>query len=104
MSKPRYPWYQYVRGMIYRYPSRSTEEESAAVEAALDNVRKMEDGETRMKLLNFVYFSKGKANKRDLLKWASYHVPCEYETAKRWNRAFVYDVARNFKTDGLLKE
>lgn len=104
MSKPRYPWWPFAVNMVRQYPNNTSEDEITAVKKALENVRNRVDADDRIKMLNFVYFSGGYANKRKLKEWASYHVHCSVGTVLRWHREFIYDVARNYKTDGMLKD
>lgn len=104
MSKPKYDWWPFAINMARRYPNNDTEEAFVAVNAALEKVKNLVDGEDRMRLINYIYFSGGRANKRDLKKWAAIHIPCSYGTAKRWHGEFIRDVARNYRCDPLLKD
>ncbi len=90
--------------MVWRYPNNDTEEEIVAVREALENAEKRIDGKDRIKMIDYMYFSAGRANKRDLKKWAAIHIPCSYGTVKRWHSEFIKDVARHYKCDSLLKD
>lgn len=138
MSKPRYIWWGYVRGMIRQYPSLqeqlndlrspkmaadyngmphdggpSKQTEDLALQelprpkmAEYEAVRKAEratlrksGGADRVKLIGLVYWP-AKGHKAVTVKEAALLIPCDYSTARRWHKEFIYTVAR-FKGDLL---
>ena len=98
MSKTRYGWWPYVKSMMNRYPEKTNEDETKAVDTAVDETRRLLDGDDRMKVIYMVFF-----NKTHTLQGAALNVPCSYETAKRWTQQFIRLVAKSFECCGLLK-
>lgn len=98
MSKARDPWWGYIRKILYRYP-KCAPFEREAVDAAIYTTERMTSGQDCLKIISLVFFKK-----THKLAGAALQVPCGYETAKRWQAAFIREVARNLKCDGLLKE
>ena len=103
MSKPRYDWWGYVKGMIRRYPGRRGLElhgvalsEFEAVRAAVEATERMESGEARLKVVDMVLWKQ-----THTLEGAALMVPCSYETAKRWQQQFIKTTARSFRCNGL---
>ena len=99
MSTPRYGWWPYVKDMIRRYPDKTTEDETRAVETAVADTIRLLDGEDRMKVIRMVFLKK-----THTLQGAALNVPCSYETAKRWTQQFIRLVAKSFECCGLLKD
>lgn len=89
MSRPRYPWWGYVREILRRYPNRTTAAETAAVEYAITQTEHMVDGQSRLSVIQMVFFQK-----THTLQGAALEVPCGYETAKRWQQSFLLLVAQ----------
>ena len=89
MSRPKYPWWGYVREIARRYPDHRTEAEAAAVEYAINQTDQMPDGQRRLSVIGMVFF-----RKTHTLQGAALEVPCGYETAKRWQQAFLLLVAQ----------
>lgn len=102
MSKPRYGWWGYVKWMIRQYPAREGKyiqgkalDERMAVQRAIDQTMKMDNGQDRLRVVDLVFFKQ-----THTLEGAALMVPCGYETAKRWIQQFIKLVAKNF---GLLE-
>lgn len=102
MSRPKNPWWGYVKNMIRLYPKRNPEKlsgvplrEYEAVRKAVESTRKKPDGEDRMKVVELVLF-KG----THLVPGAALKVPCSERTAKQWHGDFIREVAKNY---GLLE-
>ena len=98
MSKNRFPWWGYIKQILYRYP-RCADFERAAVAAALEETRVMESGEDRSKIIDLVFFKK-----THKLAGAAMQIPCSYQTAKVWQQDFIRAVAAQIKCNGLLKD
>ena len=105
MSKPRYSWWGYIKSVIRKYPkhcnakelSDIAQREKAAVDAAIKVTKGMYDGADRLKIISMVYWEKSHT-----LYGAAVSLPCSYETAKRYQRRFILEVAKHFKCNGLL--
>lgn len=135
MSKPRYDWWSYVKGMIRRYPELCAKEkelhtvsmspdlsgmphgsgnksdptanaalrelpdinrrEMEAVRKAIEETRKMDTGEERLRMVRLVFWEK-----RYSLEGASQNIGISNITARRWNGTFIKMVAKEF---GLLQ-
>lgn len=87
-----------MKAILYAYPG-GADCEKAAVEAAIHNTERMRDGVQRLRVIDLVFFKR-----THKLAGAALNIPCSYETAKRWQRQFIRDVARNFRCEGLLKD
>lgn len=98
MSRPKYPWWGYVREILRRYPDHTTEAEAAAVASAIAQTEQMVDGQRRLAVIRMVFF-----RKTHTLHGAALEVSCSYATAKRWQQEFIRKVARNFKCDSLIE-
>lgn len=103
MSKPRYPWWGYIKGVIRLYPKRrgmdlqgTRGKEQEAVKKALDETESMGNGADRLKVIDMVFFKQ-----THTLDGAALMVPCSYATAKRYHNDFICRVAKNF---GLMDE
>lgn len=97
MGKIRYPWWGYIKQIMYRYPHCEPFEREA-VEQVIEATKGLEDGQSRMKVISLVYFKK-----THKLAGAALQVPCSYQLAKEWQQQFIRDVAAKIKCDGLLK-
>lgn len=84
MSKPRYAWWGYIRKILWRYPEGLTSGEREAIEYAIEQTRRMQDGAERMALIEMVFF-----RKTHTLGGAALALHCEYETAKRRQQQFI---------------
>lgn len=103
MSKPRYRWWGYVKSMIRNYPAVQGRycqgvvlRERMAVEKAIEETERMENGTERMQVVDLVFFRQSHT-----LGGAALMVPCSYATAKRWIQRFIELVAKNY---GLMDE
>lgn len=96
MSKPKKLWWGYVRCMLKKWPEKLNEDEKRAVDKAICETRKMIDGKQRLDVINMVFFKKTMS-----LSGAANAIHCDYETAKRWQQAFIREVAKNFSCNGL---
>lgn len=106
MSKPRYPWWSYVKAMIREYPALREDvasgiglRERDAVECAIAATERMRDGRDRLTLIRMVFW-----DRTHTLPGAALMIPCSERTAWRWQTSFVKCVAKNFRCDGLLDE
>lgn len=98
MSRPKYPWWGYVREILRRYPDYTTEAEAAAVTSAIAQTGQMPDGQRRLSVIGMVFF-----RKTHTLHGAALEASCSYATAKRWQQAFIREVACNFKCNSLIE-
>lgn len=97
MSRPRDIWWGYVRNILRTYPE-VTQEEEAAVHAAVQATKQMDDGAVRLKMVDAVFF-----RRTHTLEGAAQLVSCSYATAKRWQQDFIREVARNYRCEkGLV--
>lgn len=101
MSKPRYGWWGYVKWMIRQYPAREGEyiqgkalDERMAVQRAIDQTMKMDNGQDRLRVVDLVFFKQ-----THTLEGAALMVPCSYDTAQKYHAQFIKLVAKNY---GLL--
>lgn len=100
MSKPRFGWWGYVKDMIRRYPTANiTQSEKAAVDAAIELTKRMQDGQDRIDVIDMVMWSRTRT-----LAGAALAIPCGYETAKRYQQQFIKSVAQNFECKGLIEK
>lgn len=97
MSKGRYLWWPYVRGVVRAYPERKGEglhgvamREQEAVQAAIEATERMSGGAERLKVIRMVHW-----DRVHTLDGAALAVPCDRATAARWQRKFFEAVARN---------
>lgn len=89
MSRPRYDWWGYVKGMLRRYPSGNlTEQEREAIDKAIDATLSMDSGMERMRIVELVFWKR-----THTLEGAALQIPVSYETACKWHRSFLYLVA-----------
>ena len=86
MSKPRYPWWSYVKAVVRRYPDNS-EKERAAVAATIEEYSKRPD---MLQLIDLVYW-----RKLYTLPGAAAACAISYATARLWHREFMYCVAKH---------
>lgn len=93
----RYSWWGYIKAIVQAYPDRQSKELSGvatrdqmAVQKAIEDTRRMESGEARMKVIRLVHF-----DRTHQLPGAALLVPCSERTANRWQRSFFEQVARN---------
>ncbi len=104
MSRPRYDWWSYVKGMIRRYPAMAEtpmedltpvhRRERSAVQAAIEETERKRTGAERMKVIRLVLWDRSHT-----LEGAAMEIPCHYKTAQEWHREFIQAVAVRF---GLL--
>lgn len=131
MSKPRYDWWSYVKGMIRRYPELCAKEkelhtvsmspdlsgmphgsgnksdptanaairelpdinrrEMEAVRKAIEETRKMDTGEERLRMVRLVFW-----DRTHTLSGAALQCHIAYITACRWHKSFILSVAEGF--------
>ena len=84
-----------MREIIRRYP-KCADFERRAVEGAIAATERMPDGQARLSVVNAVLMEK-----THTLSGAALMVPVSYETAKRWQQAFIREAARNFRCESL---
>lgn len=95
MSRPRYDWWGYAKGMIRRYPGGVTARERWAVSEAVRQTLALPDGEARMKLVDVIFWRRSHT-----LPGAAALCHVSERTARRWHTGFVFLVAREF---GLME-
>lgn len=100
MNKRHYKWWGYVKSVIQVYPYRIgdadlsgvAKREFEAVQAAIVDTERMENGQNRLKVIRLLHWS----NPQTLtLDGAAGDIPCDRSTAARWQRRFFEEVARN---------
>ena len=96
LSRQRYPWWGYAKEILRRYQKGSvTDGEREAIEFAVGETKERPDGESRLALIDMVYF-----RGTHTLDGAAIEVNCSYHTAKRWQQQFLQLVAEK---RGLFK-
>ena len=89
MSYERYPWWSYIKQICKRYPQGViTDAERAAVAAAVEETKKLPDGENRIRLIIMVLWKQ-----THTIMGASMKLYISEGTAKIWHRQFIYLVA-----------
>ena len=112
MSKPRYDWWSYVKGMIRRYPElrrrygalregRLTADYSGMPRGggdgrAVETTEHYRNGQERLKVIELVLWKK-----THNLQGAALQIPCHVDTAKVWHGDFIRLVASYY---GLMDE
>lgn len=98
MSKPRYDWWPYVKGMIRRHPDmqgqalRGTRRrEYEAVQKAMKDTKRYRDGAARMRFIEAAYWGKSAT-----LEEAALENMVPWQTAKKWHSEFVRLVASHY--------
>ena len=99
MSKPRYSWYGFVKNIIRKYPDKNLPHENAAVDAAIVNTMHLNNGETRMKLVQMVLFDHSFT-----LDHAAQILFLSERTAQRYHADFIREVGKCFRCDSLMGE
>lgn len=92
-KKSRCPtWWGYAKSMIRRYSDlRVSEKEEAAVKAAIEFTESLADGEIRMKLVEYVFWSKTLT-----LAGAAQKLCVSESTARRWHGEFIKTVGEYY--------
>lgn len=95
MSKPRYPWWSYVKAMVRQYPKLKAsaktvteQRERDAVAQAIEELAKRPD---KLRLISLVFWEGGLT-----LAGAASACFISYDTARIWHRDFLYSVARHY--------
>ena len=92
MSKPRYPWWSYVKSMVRRYrqpaKTRNEERERDAVRRA---VADFSDHPDRLRLISLVFWEQSFN-----LSGAAQACHVSYDTARLWSAQFLRCVAKHF--------
>lgn len=96
MSSPKYLWWGYVNNMLRAYPDNTNQEETAAINEAIEITGNLVDGEDRLKAVRLVFF-----DETHKIAGAAMKIHCSPETAQNWLRDFKYLVA---KQRGLTKD
>lgn len=112
MSRPRYDWWPYVKGMIRRYPAlrerlsgipppppgtparfleTNAQREYEAVRRAIEQTERYRNGRDRLKVIDLVLWKQSHT-----IEGAAMQVPCSIATAKRYHGDFVRRVAENY--------
>ena len=105
MRRSAYKWWGYVKACITDYPHaiRDTEtlseswtcqrrREYDGVRMAIEETKKLPDGEQRINLIRLSYW-----DKRYTLDGAAIRSHVSIRTAQRWRRAFILLVARHME-------
>lgn len=84
--------------MIRQYPAREGKyiqgkalDERMAVQRAIDQTMKMDNGQDRLRVVDLVFFKQ-----THTLEGAALMVPCHYETARHWHTDFIKLVAKEY--------
>lgn len=96
MGKAKRQWWGYAKSMVARYPDKVNEDEKRAVEAALRATRELPNGETRVKIIELMYFKR-----THQLAGAALQVHYSYDRAKQWHTDFIHLVGSNFRCEHL---
>lgn len=80
-------------GTLTTHRSRSRGRTSAIAQTG-----QMPDGQRRLSVIGMVFF-----RKTHTLHGAALEASCSYATAKRWQQAFIREVACNFKCNSLIE-
>lgn len=87
--------------MIRQYPAREGKyiqgkalDERMAVQRAIDQTMKLDNGQDRLRVVDLVFFKQ-----THTLEGAALMVPCSYDTAQKYHAQFIKLVAKNY---GLL--
>ena len=98
-------WWRYIKAIIRRYPARKGKTmtdimacEQEAVRRAVEATERMKNGKDRLLVIDLVFWKKSHT-----LAGAALQVPCSEATAQRYHAAFIREVAKHFKCDGLLE-
>lgn len=102
MKKKYYAWWGYIKNVVRKYPEIKYEKglngveerERDAVNGALEDMWKRDQGSTQTKVISMIHFTK-----THTLTGAAQEIGCDRSTAARWQRKFFEDVAKNM---GLL--
>lgn len=86
MSKPRYGWWPYAKWMIRSYKGGGlmTNDERAAVEAAVKETEQLADGGERLRLIDLVLWKR-----THTLQGAALACYVSERTAQEWHRQFI---------------
>ena len=84
--------------MIRQYPSRQDRycqgnalKERIAVQQAIDETDRMENGKERLQMVDLVFF-----RQTHTLEGAAMMIPCSERTARRWHTDFIKLVAKKY--------
>lgn len=84
--------------MIRQYPAREGKyiqgkalDERMAVQRAIDQTMKLDNGQDRLRVVDLVFFKQ-----THTLEGAALMVPCHYETARHWHTDFIKLVAKEY--------
>ena len=98
MSKQQYPWWGYIKSIIRKYPggagglSGVALRNHEAVQAAIEATERMVDGQSRLKVIRLLHWSKPRTLTLD---GAALDARCGRATASRWQKRFYEEVAIN---------
>ena len=88
--------------MIRQYPARQDQycqgnalKERMAVQQAIDETDRMENGKERLQVVDLVFF-----RQTHTLEGAAMMIPCSERTARRWHTDFIKLVAKKY---GLIE-
>ena len=99
MSGPKCGWWSYAKYMARCWPDRLSENEYAAVAAALAETEGYKNSAERLAVIRMVLLE-GSAT----LEAAALRVPCSESTAQRFHADFLRAVGRHFNCTGLPEE
>ena len=77
-----------------KYCQGNTLKERMAVQRAIDETKRMENGVERLQVIDMVLF-----RQTHTLEGAALMVPCHYKTAQKWHNDFIRLVASKYGFD-----
>jgi len=80
-----------VETLALRQLSKNDQKEMDAVKNALDEIKRSQSGDLKVKLIEMVYFKNPRR-----IKYAVLKLPIEYDTAKLWHREFIRLVGKHY--------
>lgn len=106
MGKPREKSWTYIKSMTRDYPkykqygvrNHVQQAEKDAVEAAIRDTLAMPDGESRIQVIDLVYW-----RKTHTIAGAASVIHYSERTAVQWHGEFLRLVGKHFKCDGLIE-
>lgn len=95
MPRERAYWYRFIITLLRLYPDglgNSTQAITAraAIDKTIQDTALLQSGDTRMRLITMMYFSANRKSRRR----AALDLYISESTAKRWDSAFIYSVAK----------
>ena len=96
MSKPKKPWWGFIRNIIKTYPNNEQPEANEAVQEAVAYTLTLENGQDRMKVVE-LYLMK----RTHTIHGAALKTYYSEAAVKKYSQQFIREVAKRFKSNGL---